>query len=415
MRRRDLLLSSMLPMAAANPGRDAAIAAAVAKAAPAMVEQRRDFHMHPELMYDVKRTAGVVAQRLQQLGLSDIRTGVGRTGVTALLRGGKPGPVIALRADMDALPIDESASTLPWKSKTPGVKHACGHDAHTAMLLGTAEVLQSMKAEFPGTVKFIFQPAEEGGRGADAMIRDGALENPRPQAILGQHVWPASPTGQIDYCSGAFMASGDFFTLTITGKSAHGARPEDGIDAVLIASECITALQAIRSRRIATSEQMVLTVGSIKGGTAPNIVADKVELTGTLRTLSGTVRDRVVTLMHQTLGGITQAHGGAYKLEVRDMATVTYNEPALVSSLLPSMRRVAGEKSLVAIGPQMVAEDFSFYQKVIPGFFWFLGVRNEAKGCVHPVHTPEFDLDEDAMPLGVKLMTSLAFDFSTAK
>lgn len=412
MRRRDFIASSAAAVvtAAASP-RDQAIFAAAEKLKPWLIEQRRDFHMHPELMYQEVRTSKVVAERLRKLGLEEIKTGIAKTGVTAIIKGGKPGPVVALRADMDALPIDESKFDKPYKSQNPGVKHACGHDSHTTMLLGVAEILQSMRAEIPGTVKFVFQPAEEGGRGAQKMIDEGVLENPKPVAIIGQHVWPATPVGSINFAPGAFMASGDFFTITIKGKSAHGARPEDGVDAVVIASECISALQTIRSRRIATSDQMVLSIGSMHGGTAANIIADTVELKGTLRTLNGRVRDQAITMMNQTLEGVTKAFGGSYSMDIATIGTVTYNEPKLVEATVPTFHRVLGEKNVQQIGPQMVAEDFSFYQQVIPGFFYFLGIRNEAKGIIHAVHTPEFDIDEDAIPIGVKVMASAALDF----
>jgi amidohydrolase len=412
MRRREFLAAAgtMLALpswAAADP-----ILEKAQSMLPWLVEQRRDFHRHPELMYQEVRTAKVVADRLAKLGLDEIRTGIGKTGVTALVRGAKPGPCIALRADMDALPIDESAQDIPYKSTKPGVKHACGHDAHTTMLLGAAEILQSMRGDLAGTIKVVFQPAEEGGRGAEAMIQDGVLENPKVEAIFGQHVWPAAATGDLEWCPGAFMASGDFFTIKIQGKNAHGARPEDGIDAVVIAAEAISALQTIRSRRIATSEPMVLTVGSIHGGTAPNIIAGEVELTGTLRTLSANVRDQAVTMMHQTLKGVVAAFGGSYTLDVKGIGTVTYNEPKLVDRTVPAFTRLLGESRVRRIGPQMVAEDFSYYQKVIPGFFYYLGIRNEKTGLgVHALHTPEFDLDEAAMPCGVAALVHAARNY----
>jgi amidohydrolase len=412
MRRREFLRAAAAPFAlSAASSHEEAIAAAAARLKPWLIEQRRDFHMHPELQFQEVRTARVVAERLQKLGLADIKTGVARTGVTALIKGGKPGPVVALRADMDALPIDESNYRVPYQSKNPGVKHACGHDAHTTMLLGVAEVLQSLRAEMPGTVKLLFQPAEEGGGGAEKMIADGALQDPAPVAILGQHVWPNTPLGKLNYASGPFMASADTLTIKIRGKNAHGARPEDGIDAIVVAAQCITALQAIRSRRIATSEPMVLTLGKIEGGTAHNIIAGEVTIRGTVRTLSANVRDQIFTLMHQTLKGVTEGMGASYELESSGTG-VTYNEPALVEQTLPAFRRAVGDANVIAIPPQMVAEDFSAYQKRIPGFFYFLGIRNEAKGLgIHPVHTPDFDIDEDALPIGVRVMASAAWNF----
>ena len=412
MQRREFLLASggALALRASSP-HDAAIADAAASLKPWLVEQRRDFHMHPELQFQEVRTGKVVAERLQKLGLSDIRTGLAKTGVTALVKGGKPGPVVALRADMDALPIDESNYKVPYQSKNPGVKHACGHDAHTTMLLGVAEVLQSLRSELPGTVKLVFQPAEEGGGGAEKMIADGALKDPVPEAILGQHVWPQTPLGKLHYAPGPFMASADTIKIRIRGKNAHGARPEEGVDAIVVAAQCITALQAIRSRRIATSDPLVLTLGKIDGGTAHNIIADQVTIDGTIRTLNSNVRDQIFTMMHQTLKGVTEGFGATYELESKGTG-LTYNEPALVSRTVPTFERLIGSDNVVRIIPQMVAEDFSAYQKQIPGFFYFLGIRNETKNLgIHPVHTPDFDIDEDALPIGVRLMASAAWDF----
>src|SRR2546430_1333120 len=246
-----------------------------------LIEQRRDFHMHPELSNREERTSRVVAERLRAIGLTDIKTGVGKYGVTALLVGAKPGPVVAVRADMDSLPIQE-VNDVPYKSQTPGVKHACGHDAHTTIELGVAEVLSKMREEIHGTIKFIFQPAEEGAPageegGAALMIKEGALENPRPTAIFGLHVMPVVEVGQIAYNSGPAMASSDHFLITIHGKKVHGAYPHDGIDAVVVAAECVTALQTIRSRRIDTTEPLVITIGSIQGGNRFNIIADEVK------------------------------------------------------------------------------------------------------------------------------------------
>ncbi len=412
MRRREFLAASAAAVPVrAGSANDRVVADAVAKIGPWLVEQRRDLHMHPELQFQEVRTSRVVADRLAKLGIGDIRTGLAKTGVTALIGGGKPGPVVALRADMDALPIDESKYDVPYQSKNPGVKHACGHDAHTTMLLGVAEVLQSLRADLPGTVKLIFQPAEEGGGGAQKMIDEGVLKDPVPAAIFGQHVWPETPVGKLNYAPGPFMAAADTITIRVRGKNAHGARPEEGIDAIVVAAECISALQSIRSRRIATSDPMVLSIGKIEGGTAHNIIAQEVLLKGTLRTLNSNVRDRVFTLMHQTLKGVTEGFGASYEMESSGTA-LTYNQPELVESTIPTFTRLLGADNVVRVIPQMVAEDFSSYQKVIPGFFYFLGIRNEAKKLgIHPVHTPDFDIDEDALPVGVRVMASAAWDY----
>lgn len=377
--------------------------------------QRRDFHMHPELSNREERTSRIVAERLRALGLEDIKTGVGKYGVTALLKGAKPGPVIAVRADMDALPIQETMD-VPYKSQTPGVKHACGHDAHTTIELGVAEVLSKMRPEISGTIKFIFQPAEEGAPageegGASLMIKEGALENPRPQVIFGLHARPEIEAGQVAYNSGPALASSDRFSLTIHGKGAHGAQPQNGIDAVVVAAECVTALQTIRSRRIDMTEPLVISVGSIHGGNRFNIIADEVKLEGTMRTLSEDVRSRAKELMKETLSGITSAYGATFELQFEENAAVTFNEPKLVEETLPILRHVLGETNVMAIKPQMVAEDFAYYQRVVPGFYYFLGVGNRARGITAPLHTAEFDLDEESLVVGVKVMSNVLLDY----
>ncbi len=377
--------------------------------------QRRDFHMHPELSNREERTSRIVAERLRALGLEDIKTGVGKHGVTALLKGAKPGPVIAVRADMDALPIQETMD-VPYKSQTPGVKHACGHDAHTTIELGVAEILSEMRTEISGTIKFIFQPAEEGAPageegGASLMIKEGALENPRPQVIFGLHARPEIEAGQVAYNSGPALASSDRFLLTIHGKGSHGAQPQNGVDAVVVAAECVTALQTIRSRRIDTTEPLVISVGSIHGGNRFNIIADEVKLEGTMRTLNEDVRSRAKVLMKETLSGITSAYGATFELLFEENAAVTFNEPKLVEETLPVLRHVLGETNVMAIKPQMVAEDFAYYQRVVPGFYYFLGVGNRARGITAPLHTAEFDLDEESLVVGVKVMSDVLLDY----
>ena len=380
-----------------------------------LVAQRRDFHMHPELSNREERTSRVVAERLKALGLEDIRTGVGKYGVTALLKGAKPGPVVAVRADMDALPIQEVID-VPYKSQSAGVKHACGHDAHTTIELGIAEVLSKMRSEIAGTIKFIFQPAEEGPPvgeegGARLMIKEGALENPRPAAIFGLHVTPDAQVGTVTYNSGPAMASSDRFRITIRGKGSHGAQPQNGIDAIVVAAECVTALQTIRSRRIDMTEPLVISVGIIQGGNRFNIIADEVKLEGTVRTLNEDVRKRVKELMRETLAGVTSAYGATYELQIEENAAVTFNEPQLVEETLPTLRRILGETSVTPRNPQMIAEDFSYYQSVVPGFFYFLGVGNRPKGITAALHTAEFDLDEDSLVIGVRAMSGVLLDY----
>jgi amidohydrolase len=380
-----------------------------------LIAQRRDFHMHPELSNREERTSRVVAERLRALGLTDVKTGVGKYGVTALLVGGKPGPVVAVRADMDALPIQE-VNDVPYKSQTPGVKHACGHDVHTTVELGVAEVLSKMKEDVHGTVKFIFQPAEEGAPtgeagGAKLMIKEGALENPRPAAIFGLHTEPNLQAGQIGYHVGPAMASSDTFSITIHGKASHGAQPQLGVDAVVVASQAVLALQNIRSRRIDPLEPLVITVGTINGGTRFNVVAGEVKMTGTMRTFNQQVRDHSVELMRETLQNVTAAYGATFELNMEDSNFVTYNEPSLVEETLPTFRRVVGDANSVTLKPFMPAEDFSAYQKVVPGFYYFLGVGNRAKGITAGWHTPDFDVDEESLVVGVKVMSNVLLDY----
>lgn len=379
-----------------------------------MVEQRRDFHMHPELSNREERTSRLVAERLRAMGLDEVKTGVGKYGVVALLKGSKPGPVVAVRADMDALPIQETID-VPYKSLVPGVKHACGHDVHTTVELGVAEVLSKMRDQISGSIKFIFQPAEEGAPlgeegGARLMIKEGALENPRPSAIFGLHTG-AFEVGQIAYHSGPAMASSDRFTITIRGKKSHGAQPQGGIDAVVVAAECVTALQTIRSRRIDPLEPSVITIGTIRGGDRFNIIAGEVTMEGTMRTMSEEVRSHAQEMMRQTLAGVTSAYGATFELKIEDSNPVTYNDPRLVEETLPTMRRVLGDANLVSPRPFMPAEDFSLYQQVIPGFFYFLGVANKSKGLMPAWHTADFDVDEECLVVGVKVMSNVLLDY----
>jgi len=401
--------------AAADDAREQEIARAAEGLRQKMIEQRRDFHMNPELSNREERTAKVVAERLRALGLDEVKTGVGKHGVVALLKGKLPGGVVAVRADMDALPIQETID-VSYKSKNPGVKHACGHDLHMTIELGVAEVLSKMRDRIRGTVKFIFQPAEEGPPagergGAPLMIAEGCLENPRPSAIFGLHVMPNIEVGQIGVNSGPTMASSDRFSITVRGKKVHGAYPHDGIDAVVVAAECVAALQTIRSRRVNTQEPLVITLGSIHGGNRFNIIADEVKLEGTMRTLNEEVRAKAMEMMKQTLAGVTSAYGAGYELEFGSNNAVTYNNPALVEATLPTMKRILGEKNVTTPLPQMGAEDFSSYQKVIPGFFYFLGVGNKSKGITAMIHTPEFDADEQSLVIGVKLMSNVLLDY----
>lgn len=381
----------------------------------ALIEQRRDFHMHPELSNREVRTAKVVADRLKALGFDEVKTGVAKTGVIGILKGGKPGGIVAWRADMDALPVI-SELKVPYKSQNPGVHHACGHDAHVAIALGAAEILSKMRADIAGTIKFIFQPAEEGPPageegGAPLMVKEGVLENPRPSAIFGLHVSSWLPAGKFGYVSGAAMASSDFFDITLKGKQVHGAMPHQGVDTVVVASQCVMALQAIRSRRIDPMEPMVLTIGSIHGGNRHNIITGEVKMEGTLRTFSEEVRENVRTMMKQTLQGCTAEQGASFTMSFREPGNpVTFNNPALVEESLPLMKKIGGA-SVAVVKPVTGAEDFSYYQKVIPGFFWFLGAGNEAKGITAAHHTPDFNIDESILVPGVRMAVDQLLDY----
>jgi amidohydrolase len=316
---------------------------------------------------------------------------------------------------MDALPIQE-VNDVPYKSLVAGVKHACGHDAHTTIELGVAEVLSKMRGEISGTIKFIFQPAEEGAPtgeegGAKLMVKEGAMDNPRPVAIFGLHTLPSIEAGQIAYQSGPAMASSDRFYITIHGKSSHGAQPQAGIDAIVVAAECITALQNIRSRRIDPQEPLVISIGMIQGGRRNNIIADEVKMEGTMRTLSEEVRGRAQSLMKETLANITAAYGATFDLKFDENAAVTFNEPALVEETLPTIRRVVGSDNVISIKPFMPAEDFSYFQKVSPGFYYFLGVGNRARGITASWHTADYDIDEESLVVGVKVMSNVLLDY----
>jgi amidohydrolase len=392
------------------------IAARAKALEPNLIEWRRDFHQHPELSNQEKRTAQVIEQRLRAMGFTNIRTGVARHGIVATLEGGKPGPVVAWRADMDALPIDESHFQVPYKSKVKGVKHACGHDAHMSVALGIASLLAERRAELPGTVKFIFQPAEEGAKdapvwGAKLMLEEGALENPRPSAIFAYHVSPMIPAGTIGYTSGPASAASDTIKITFQGKRAHGAYPHQGIDAVAVASQCIMALQTIHSRRIPTQEPSVLTLGTVHGGDRRNVIAETVTVEGTVRTFQPRTQDAIETMLHETLRGCTEAMGAKYELSYRRGYPSMQNDAALIEKALPILQRAVGSNNVIPQSAGMGAEDFSYFQKQIPGVMFLLGVGNEAKGMNAGLHTADFDLDESALSVGVSAGASLVWNY----
>lgn len=403
------------PAADTSSGRAERIAQAAEALRPSLIETRRDLHMHPELSNREERTARVVTERLRALRFDEVKTNVARHGVVALLKGAKPGPVVALRADMDALPINETID-VPYKSLVPGVKHACGHDVHTAIALGVAELLSKMRGEIHGTVKFLFQPAEEGPPageegGSKLMIKEGALENPRPLAIFGLHTTPETETGRIGFRAGPAQAAFDTFNITIHGKTSYAAWPHKGVDTILVAAECVTALQSIKSRRIDAFEPVIITIGTIHGGKSPHTIPAEVTMQGTVRTFNPVVREQIERLIRETLAGITAAYEAKFDLEYKAGSMVVYNDPKLVEESLPSVKRAVGESNVFEFPMRMGAEDFSYYQQVIPGFFLRLGSGNQAKGITAESHTPEFDVDEECLVIGVKVMANITLDF----
>lgn len=376
---------------------------------------RRHIHENPELSNEENETSKFVVSNLKKFGLKPVN-GVANTGVVALLVGGKPGPTIAVRADMDALPIEEETG-LKFASKNKGVMHACGHDFHTSILLGVAKLLNDLKKELPGKVKFIFQPAEEAPSGqmvgARLMVKEGVLNSPDVEAIFGLHVATELEVGILGYVSGPFMASSDLFKITIHGKRSHGAYPWKGIDAIVIASEVVTALQSITSRRIDARKPVVVTVGKINGGENFNIIADEVILEGTVRTLDPEAHEQVPVIMEEILSGITSAHGASYEFSYTRGAPVTVNDPELTSQSISSLESTVGESSVIAGNPTMGAEDFAWFAKEVPGFYFDLGVRNEKENKIYGVHTALFNPDEDALELGVRAMSQVIVDYLT--
>ena len=411
---------------------EAEVRSRVAAVEEKLIAWRRDIHQHPELGDQEKRTSGLVAEHLRGLELEG-RTGVARTGVVGILKGGKPGRTVALRADMDALPVKEpeglpfaSQVTAEYFGKTVPVMHACGHDAHTAMLMATAEVLAGMKDELPGTVVFIFQPAEEGSSlvapssgkswGAKLMLEEGLFEKTKPDAVFGLHVMPG-PSGQISYRSGATMASGDTLEITVTGKQGHGGMPWDTVDPITTSALTISGLQTVVSRKAKlTDSPVVVTIGSINGGTGPNIVPETVQMTGTIRTYDEKVRKQARSDIRLTAEKIAESAGAKAKVSITRMYDTTVNNEALTARMAPVLKRAADGQ--VAEAPLVGAsEDFSFFAKEVPGLYVFLGVtpRDQDPAKAAPNHNPKFFVDEGTLVVGVRTMASLAVNFLSAE
>lgn len=416
-------LSQTPPPAARNDG----LQALIAGVEPRVLDHRRHLHAHPELSNREFETAKYVAAQLQALGL-EVKTGVAHTGVVGVLTGGKPGPTVALRADMDALPVTEDVD-VPFRStvrstydgKDVGVMHACGHDGHMAILLGVAEVLAQQRAELPGTVKFVFQPAEESPPageegGAELMVAEGVLrEEPKPDAIFGLHLLSMFEVGTVGYRSGGIMASADDLRIVVHGKQTHGAAPWLGVDPIVTAAQIIVGLQTIPSRQTAaTKAPVIVSIGKIEGGVRDNIISDRVEMKGTLRALDEDMRQDLHARVQRTADKIAEAAGARAEVFIseRHAYPVTYNDPELMARMLPGLREEFGD-ALFEAQPILGAEDFSFFQREIPGLYLFVGIRpSRIPAEKFPAnHSPQFTMDEAALKTGVRLFTRLVWDY----
>jgi amidohydrolase len=408
---------------------DADIAAAAERLAPRVIAWRRDFHQNPELGNREVRTAGIVAAHLRALGFDSVQEKVAHTGVVGVLKGGLPGPVVALRADMDALPVAEEVdvpfrSTVrdQWNGQQCGVMHACGHDAHTAILMGVAELLAGVRARIPGSVKVIFQPAEETPPigeegGAKMMVEQGALRNPDVGAIFGLHITSVFPTGMIGYRPGPIMASADDFRIFVRGTQTHAAMPWRGVDPIVVSSQIVLGLQTIVSRRMnVTREPSVVTVGVFQGGVRHNIIPDEVKLEGTIRTFDEEQRNEIHEHVTRIAEMIAASGGARAKVHIHRWYDVTVNHPGLTEWSRPTLERIGGEANVRVIDKICGAEDFSFFQKEVPGFFYFIGCTPPDRDArtAAPNHSPRFYVDEDCLPIGVATLSALALDWLAA-
>ena len=419
-----LALSTLLPL----PGHaaESTAVAALEQAQPKLVQWRRDLHQHPELGEQETRTAKLVADHLRALGLT-VRTGVGKTGVVAVLKGAKPGPRIALRADMDALPVTEQtglpfASTVKaeYRGQPVGVMHACGHDAHVAILMGVAQALVAAKDALAGEVMFVFQPAEEGPPvagevfGAALMLQEGVFKDFTPDAVFGLHVWAGLPVGSVGYRSGPLMAAADEWSLTVRGKQTHGSRPWDGVDPITLGAQILLGTQSMIARQvnIATSP-VVLTAGQFQAGVRFNIIPDEAKLVGTLRTFDPAVREDVIARFRRIATDYAHASEGTAELQVVNNAPATINQPALTQRARPSLEKAVGAANVVEMPLVTVAEDFSQFANTVPGFYFFVG--STSKGidpAIAPInHSPQFLLDEQALETGSRAMLQVALDY----
>jgi len=391
-----------------------------------VVTWRRDIHQNPELSNREVRTAKLVAEHLKRLGL-EVQTGVAHTGVTGLLKGGQPGPTIALRADMDGLPVTEktnvpfrSQARSTYRGETVGVMHACGHDAHTAILMGVAQALAANRASLPGNVLFIFQPAEEGAPegetgGAPLMLKEGVFDKYKPEVVFGLHVWASLHAGEIGYRSGPLMAASDAFQIIVTGKQAHGSRPWQSVDPIVTSAQIINALQTVVSRKVDLTENpAILSVGAIKSGIRGNIIPDSAEMVGTIRTFSGEQRATMLEEMKRIVSHTAASNGATAELIWGTAGNmVTYNNPALTAKMLPTLQRVAGADKVKEIALVTGSEDFSYFAQKVPAIFFFVGStpRDQDVLTAPSNHSDFFYLDESSLPLGMRSLTALAVDY----
>jgi len=427
--KQSIILFLLLPAFAHAQYNEAALNENIKSIMPKVVEWRRHFHQNPELSNREYKTGKFVAAYLKSLGL-EVKYPVAKTGVVAILKGGKPGPTIALRADMDALPLTENVD-LPFKSvvtdtlngQTVGVMHACGHDSHTAMLMGAATVLSKMKNDVPGTIVFLFQPAEEGApageeAGAPLMVKEGALNNPKVEAVFGLHIMSFIEAGTIAYKPGAFMASSDWFTITVKGKGSHGSQPWLSVDPVVVSAQIINGLQTIVSRQEdITKAPVVISVGSINSGNRPNIIPAQCVLTGTIRTLDRDTRKDVFERIQRTAENIAASAGAAATVSFDEKTLVTYNDPKLVSTALPALQAAAGKDHVTESNWYTYSEDFSYYGEKAPSFFFYLGGmpkgNDPAKAPAH--HTADFYIDESGFDIGVKAFCEIVLNYAALK
>lgn len=402
------------------------IDAATAKVMPRVIEWRRYIHQHPELSNREVNTAKLIADELRRLGI-EVRTGIAKTGVVGILKGAQPGPVIGLRADMDALPVTErvdvpfkSTVTSEYNGQTVGVMHACGHDSHVAMLLGTANVLAGMKDKIKGTVVFIFQPAEEGPPagetgGAPDMVKEGVMDNPKIDAIFGIHINSQTEIGKIKYKPGATMAASDWFSIKVKGRQTHGSQPWSGIDPIAVATQIYTGLQMIVARESElTKAPVVITIGRINGGVRENIIPEELTMSGTIRTLDAAMQKDVHNKIRLTATKIAESMGATAEVSIDTKTLVTYNDPNLVKKMLPSLEKAAGKDNVVESEWTTGAEDFSFFGEKAPAFYFFVGGmpkgQDPKKAAAH--HTPDFFIDDSRLDVGIKAFCNIVFDYS---